>query len=64
MNAERLARVGIPYVTTRSDGTGLGIVLARAAIIQHGGQLNYDSEAGVGTTVTIVLPRIIEEQRH
>jgi len=56
MPAETLARVGTPFFTTREDGTGLGVVLARSVIAQHGGSLRYESEPGRGTTVKAVLP--------
>lgn len=53
---EHLARLGTSFFTTRSEGTGLGVVLAQGVVQQHGGQLVYSSEAGRGTTATIVLP--------
>ena len=37
-------------------GSGIGLALADEIIRQHGGHLDIDSEEGVGTTVTIVLP--------
>lgn len=40
----------------RHEGTGLGLPLTRALIERHGGQMQIDSEPGVGTTVTVVLP--------
>lgn len=52
-----LPRVGTPFFTTRAEGTGLGVVLARAAVQQHGGALRIASEAGAGTAVTMKLPR-------
>lgn len=56
MSPEELARVGTPFFTTRDGGTGLGVVLARAVVIQHGGEMSYTSEVGRGTTVTVRLP--------
>ena len=56
MNAAVLEKVGTPFFTTRRDGTGLGVVLARAALAQHGGSLEYASQPGQGTTVTMALP--------
>ncbi len=56
MTPEVLARVGTAYFTTRAEGTGLGVVLARALIEQHGGTLTYTSEPGVGTRATVTLP--------
>jgi two-component system, NtrC family, sensor histidine kinase HydH len=56
MPPETLRRLGIPFFTTREDGTGLGVVLARSVVVQHGGSLRYDSSPGKGTTVTATLP--------
>jgi signal transduction histidine kinase len=56
MPAEVMRRLGTPYFTTREDGTGLGVVLARAVIALHGGSLRYESEPGKGTTVRATLP--------
>jgi signal transduction histidine kinase len=56
MGPEQLARLGTPYASSRPGGTGLGVVLARQAIAQHGGTVEHESTRGQGTTVTIVLP--------
>jgi PAS domain S-box-containing protein len=39
------------------QGTGLGLPLAKALCELHGGTLTLESAVGVGTTVTILLPR-------
>jgi PAS domain S-box-containing protein len=54
---ENKARVFDPFFTTRSDGRGLGLSLAYAAVRQHGGHIKVDSETN-GTTVSIYLPRL------
>lgn len=41
----------------RHIGTGLGLPLARSLVQLHGGQLEFDSVEGAGTTVTVTLPR-------
>ncbi len=51
-----LEKIGTPFFTTRAEGNGLGVVLARSVITQHGGRLDFSSEAGIGTTATISLP--------
>jgi len=48
-----LERLGTACFTTRPNGTGLGVILARAVIAQHGGSLAYRSRIGEGTTATI-----------
>ncbi|HEU4382433.1 MAG TPA: HAMP domain-containing sensor histidine kinase [Anaeromyxobacteraceae bacterium] len=64
MPSETLRRIGTPFFTTREDGTGLGVVLARSVIAQHGGSLRYESEPGKGTQVRVALPRASMRDRH
>jgi signal transduction histidine kinase len=56
MPPEVLNRVGTPFFTTRSEGTGLGLAQCQRLIGTAGGRLSIESEPGVGTTVTIILP--------
>lgn len=56
MSREVAMRVGTPFFTTRDGGTGLGVVIARTAISQHKGKLEYSSTPGLGTIATIALP--------
>jgi two-component system, sensor histidine kinase RegB len=53
------ARAGEPFFTTKptGQGMGLGLFLARSVVERLEGQLTIYSELGVGTTVTIELPR-------
>ncbi len=64
MPAETLRRIGTPFFTTREDGTGLGVVLARSVIAQHGGSMRYESEPGKGTRVRVALPRAPTGAHH
>ncbi len=45
---------------TRKPGTGLGLVIARGLVQQHGGQVSVDSTPGRGSTFTVTLPRAQE----
>lgn len=56
MTPDELARLGTPGFTTRADGTGLGVALARAVVEQHRGSLGFTSAPGRGTIATIRLP--------
>lgn len=40
-----------------APGTGLGMGIARDIVVDHGGTIDVASEVGVGTTVTLRLPR-------
>ena len=50
---DRLSR---PFQTTKASGMGIGVFETRQYLEEIGGTLRYDSEAGVGTRVTIELP--------
>jgi signal transduction histidine kinase len=56
MPEDVLAQIGIPFFTTREEGTGLGVALARATFVRHGGTLTYASRPAGGTTATATLP--------
>lgn len=51
-----LAKIKEPFYTTKSSGTGLGVVLINEIICAHKGEVIYDSAVGVGTSVKISLP--------
>jgi signal transduction histidine kinase len=40
----------------RGEGAGLGLSIVRAIAVAHGGRVELDSRAGMGSTFTIVLP--------
>jgi signal transduction histidine kinase len=44
-------------ISRKYEGTGLGLPLAKRLVELHGGTLTVESALGVGTTVTIMLPR-------
>jgi len=56
MPPEVLSRIGTPFFTTKTEGTGLGLAQCQRLVGTAGGRLQIESELGVGTTVTIILP--------
>ena len=56
MSEATLARIFDLFFTTKPEGTGLGMALARSVIRRHGGQLSIHSEVGQGTRVVVRLP--------
>jgi CheY-like chemotaxis protein/anti-sigma regulatory factor (Ser/Thr protein kinase) len=57
ISAENIERIFDPFFSTRPNGrgTGLGLWISRDIVRSFGGQLEFQSELGVGTTVTAVL---------
>ena len=55
---QELTRVTEPFFSTRADagGTGLGLSISQTFVDKHGGRIDFASEIGVGTTVTVRLP--------
>ena len=58
MTPGNLSRVFEPYFTTKTSGTGLGLLIVRRIVREHGGELSIESSAGKGLTVTIRLPHV------
>src|SRR3954451_21586941 len=56
MSAESLSRVFEPYFTTKSSGSGLGLLIVRRIVREHGGEMAIESNEGKGLTLTIRLP--------
>ena len=63
MSAESLSRVFEPYFTTKPSGTGLGLLIVRRIVREHGGELSIESPQGKGLTITIRLPYIDKRVR-
>ncbi len=61
INPEDLARLFQPFQqladSRKGGGTGLGLVISKGIIEQHGGQISVVSAVGEGTTFTISLAR-------
>ena len=57
-----LARLGEPFFTTKTTGTGLGLAVVQAVVRAHRGELRLRSRVGRGTCATLVLPLITAAQ--
>lgn len=53
---EVLDKIFVPFFTTRSDGTGLGLPVVQHVALLHGGHVSATSDAGHGTRIAIWLP--------
>ncbi|MBE7150967.1 PAS domain-containing protein [Bacillus mycoides] len=59
---ERIKRLGEPFYSTKEKGTGIGLMLSYKIIESHQGTISIKSDVGVGTKVTIFLPKIQSEK--
>jgi len=53
---ENIEKVFQPFFTTKSDGTGMGLTLARKIIEDHLGNISLSSRKGFATVIRILLP--------
>lgn len=56
-----LERLGEPFLTTKSTGTGLGLAVVKAVARAHQGRVELRSKVGRGTCVKVLLPLIATE---
>jgi two-component system, sporulation sensor kinase E len=63
MSAEDLSRVFEPYFTTKTTGSGLGLLIVRRIVREHGGEMAIESHEGKGLTLTIRLPYLDKRVR-
>lgn len=46
-----------PFRSTKASGSGLGLLIVRRIIREHGGKIEIDSQTNEGTTVRLYFPR-------
>jgi len=56
ISPENLKSLFTPFFSTKKGGTGLGLTICRGLVDQHGGEIEFASEVGRGTTCSIRLP--------
>jgi signal transduction histidine kinase/ActR/RegA family two-component response regulator len=66
MSAEQVERIFDPFFTTKplGTGTGLGLSLVHAIVLDHGAALDVNSELGGGSTFSVYVPLTDEEPAH
>jgi two-component system, sporulation sensor kinase E len=53
-----LSKIFDPFVSTRDDGTGLGLTIVHRIVDEHDGHIEVTSEPDVGTAFTVWLPAL------
>ncbi|HEX8371947.1 MAG TPA: ATP-binding protein [Chthoniobacterales bacterium] len=56
ISAENMGRIFQPYFTTKENGSGLGLLIVRRIVREHGGEIDLESNEGKGLMITIRLP--------
>lgn len=57
ISPEIMGAIFEPYRTTKASGSGLGLLIVRRIVREHGGEIEIESEENRGTRVIIHLPR-------
>ena len=57
MSEALIKRIYEPFYTTKSTGTGLGMLITNKIIQEHGGTIAIESKINCGTTIKIKLPQ-------
>ena len=57
ISPEDMSKIFEPYFTTKASGSGLGLLIVRRIVREHGGEIALASDQGKGLTLTIRLPR-------
>jgi signal transduction histidine kinase len=47
-----------PFMTTKTSGTGLGLMIVRQIVSMHKGHLTYSREANSETVFRLTLPQV------
>jgi two-component system, sporulation sensor kinase E len=63
ISSESMSNVFQPFFTTRKTGSGLGLLIVRRIVREHGGELEIESKEGAGTEVTMMLPLVEKRVR-
>ena len=57
MSRERLARIFVPFHTTKRTGLGVGTPLVKRTVERLGGRIDVTSKPGAGTEFVLSFPK-------
>lgn len=63
MNEEQLLRLGDPFYSTKSKGTGLGLMVSYRIIEALGGAIRVQSKQGIGTKFSVLIPMDVDAKQ-
>lgn len=63
ISSEQMNKLFQPFATTRNTGTGLGLLIVRRIVREHGGEIDIESREGQGTRVSLWLPLVEKRVR-
>ncbi|MGV3658663.1 MAG: two-component system sensor histidine kinase NtrB [Prosthecobacter sp.] len=63
ISSEQMNKLFQPFATTRTTGTGLGLLIVRRIVREHGGEIDIESREGQGTRVSLWLPLVEKRVR-
>ncbi len=61
--AEALTKIFMPFYTTKSNGTGLGLAVVQKIVVQHGGSIDARNQSQGGAEFIVWLPFVREAVR-
>jgi len=54
--SEQQSKVFKPYFSTKPNGSGMGLIIVKKILEDHGGEIDFKSREGIGTTIYLYLP--------
>ncbi|MDC3415190.1 PAS domain S-box protein [Terrihalobacillus insolitus] len=62
--ADKLAKIGQSFFTTKEKGTGLGLMVSYKIVKNHHGKITIDSKEGEGTTFRLHFPLFLKKVKE
>jgi two-component system, sporulation sensor kinase E len=61
IDEDQMSKIFEPYHTTKTNGSGLGLLIVRRILREHGGEMELLNDAGQGLSLTLKIP--LRDQR-